>query len=433
MAPLPAPTPPDDAPGGAGPHRGSTGPDGSAAAPSRIAVRGTVVTEGLQLTDAVVVMEGDRIDYVGPWDVFARDADAGTYTVEELPEAALVLPGLVDLHCHGGYGVDFTASSREEIEAALPRLYATGTTTLLASIMSAPAERMVSACERLGELAGEGVIAGIHAEGPFLAGARCGAQPVEHLLGYDADLVDTLAGAAAGQLRTMTYAPELEGSDALVEQLVTHGVVPSMGHTDADVDTAAASLALAAEELESAGFDGYAEVPTVTHCFNGMPPWHHRAPGAAGAALDAAAEEEAVLEVIGDGHHLSPQTVRMLFNLLPEPALMLVSDGTSAVGLSDGTHRLGDQEITVSDGVGRTADGRLAGGAATLLDGLRSVVAAGIPIQRAVPAATSIPASLIGLADEVGQLHAGFSADVLVVTRDLEPLAVYRAGLRVEP
>ncbi|WP_309082103.1 amidohydrolase family protein [Zhihengliuella sp.] len=429
MVPLPVPTSPDDASSGPVPAAPETEP--AAAGSPRLALRGTVVTEGLQLMDAVVVIDGDRLDYVGPWDVFARDAGPSTYAVEDLPGNALLLPGLVDLHCHGGYGVDFTSSSQEEIEAALPRLYATGTTTLLASIMSAPAERMVAACERLGALAATGTIAGVHAEGPFLAPTRCGAQPAEHLLAYDADLVDALAEAAAGQLRTMTYAPELEDSDALVEQLVTHGVVPSLGHTDADVATAAESLALAAEELDSAGFDGYAEVPTVTHCFNGMAPWHHRAPGAAGAALDAAAEEDAVLEVIGDGHHLAPQTVRMLFNLLPESALMLVSDATSAVGLSDGTHRLGDQEITVSGGVGRTADGRLAGGTSTLLDGLRSVVAAGIPVQRAVPAATSIPASLIGLADEVGQLHAGFSADVLVATEQLEPLAVYRHGRRV--
>src|SRR5690606_33154725 len=146
--------------------------------------------------------------------------------------------------------------------------------------------------------------------------------------------------------------------------------------------------------------------PTVTHLFNGMPPLHHREPGPVAACLETAQRGDAYIELIGDGVHLSPDTVRLMFNLVRARSILLVSDSMAATGLADGSYSLGPQDVTVAAGQARLAkDGSLAGGTATLLQIVRETVAAGIPLVQAVYAATVNPASLIGLADEVGSLH----------------------------
>ena len=246
--------------------------------------------------------------------------------------------------------------------------------------------------------------------------------------------VEELVAAARGQLRTMTYAPELAGSDALVEQLVSHGVLPSLGHTNADAATVTASLDVAVEELSSAGFDGYTERATVTHLFNGMPPMHHRSPGPVAACLEAAAAGKAVVELISDGVHLDPAIVRAMFVLLGAEAIVLVTDSMAATGLPDGHYTLGPQDVVVSDGAARLAEGNsLAGGTATMLDVVRSAVEGGVPLEQAVLSATSVPAELVGLTDEIGALGIGFSADAVIVDRHFRLLRVYRNGIELAP
>ncbi|RZU61660.1 N-acetylglucosamine-6-phosphate deacetylase [Zhihengliuella halotolerans] len=394
----------------------------------RFALAGTLLTEGDKLPGAVVAVDGDRIEFAGPAAVFAERDDHDSFPLVPLADDALIMPGLIDLHCHGGFGVDFSTAGEQQIREALGRHYEAGTTTLLASLMAAAEEEMLAAAERLGPLVAEGLIAGIHAEGPFLSKVQNGAQSSEALRDPDPDFVEELVAACQGALRTMTYAPELPGADALIEQLVSHGVIPSLGHTGATAEQTVASLALVLEELESAGFDGYTETPTITHVFNGMAPWHHRAPGPVGASLEAAALGRAVLEIIGDGHHLHPQTLRMLFATMPASALALVTDATAATAMPDGDYRLGGQRARLANAVLRTDDGRIAGGSATLLDCVKACVDAGVSLARALTAATTVPAAILGLEDEVGALHAGFRADILVTDDNLQLLAAFRSG-----
>lgn len=395
--------------------------------PRRYAVTGTLVTDGDQVPDGLVAINGDRIEYAGPRAIFAERDDADSYPVHA--NGALLLPGLVDLHCHGGFGADFSSSELSSVRAAVQRIHASGTTTLLASLMSDIPDTMLNRAEALAEVIEEGLIAGLHAEGPFLSPARAGAQDGSAFCDPDPEFVEELVAASRGALRTMTYAPERTGSDALVEQLVTHGVIPSLGHTDASAEQTRQSLELALEELSSAGFDGYTEIPTVTHLFNGMAPWHHRAPGAAGAALEFAVRRRALVEVIGDGQHLHPDTLRMLFASVPEECLALVTDSTAAAGMPDGDYPLGHLTVQRNDGALRTATGQLAGSTATLLDAVRLSVESGVSLQRVLPAATSVPAAVLGLQDEVGALHAGFRADVIIADNTLSPLTTIRAGV----
>ncbi|GAA3323316.1 N-acetylglucosamine-6-phosphate deacetylase [Paeniglutamicibacter sulfureus] len=397
--------------------------------PERYALTGRLITPGRDIPRGVVAVEGDRIAFTGDEHEFTFFDESDTFELRQSPEGTIIIPGLIDLHCHGAGGGDFPSGDPESIATAIEYLHRSGTTTFLASLVTAPRADMLAAAAVLAEFAQRGDIAGIHAEGPFLSAARCGAQDPEHLIDPDPEFVDELIDAAAGQLRTMTYAPERPGSDALLEQLVSQGVVPSLGHTDADADTTSASLAVAREELSSAGVDGFTERPTVTHMFNGMAPMHHRAPGAVATCLELAARGKIIVELVADGVHLDPVMVRTMFKLVGAESIALVTDSMAATGLEDGSYRLGPSTVTVANGQARLAsDGSLAGGTASMLEVVRSAVAAGVDLQDAVISATRVPASILGLIDEAGRLHQGFVADMLVLDAGLALQQVVRNG-----
>ena len=338
------------------------------------------------------------------------------------------MPGLVDLHCHGAAGGDFPSGDSEAARTAVDFLHRSGTTTLLASLVTASREDLLRGMETLRLLADEGLIAGIHAEGPFLSHARCGAQDPRFLREPDLNLLADLLDAAGGHLRTMTYAPELPGADAVVRTLSAHGVTPSLGHTDADARTTAASLTGAAELLAASGL-GTVSRPTVTHLFNGMPPLHHRSPGPVAACLRLAGAGTIVVELIADGAHLDPETVRMVFELVGAENVVLVTDSMAATGLPDGDYELGPAAVSVSGAVARLrSNGTLAGGTATLLDVVRRTVDAGVAPATAVQSATAVPAAIIGQEQEIGSLRAGLRADVVVVDRNFRRVLVLRAG-----
>ncbi|QEP06885.1 N-acetylglucosamine-6-phosphate deacetylase [Glutamicibacter sp. ZJUTW] len=396
---------------------------------TRYALFATLISDGLKVTDGVLAVEGDRIRFAGNRDDFTALPDAADYPVREVAPGSIIIPGLIDLHCHGALGADFSSPDHKSVTEAIEYLHRSGTTTLLASLVTAEPSSMIEAAELLAELAEAGKIAGIHAEGPFLSEARCGAQDPRFLQEPDPGFVSELVAASRGQLRTMTYAPELEGTEEIIEQLVSHGVVPSLGHTDASAQVASDSLRFAREQLRSAGVDGFTERPTVTHLFNGMPSLHHREPGPVAACLEEAVNRNAFVELIADGVHLSPDTVRLVYRLVGGGNILLVSDSMAATGLDDGQYTLGPQEVTVSNGQARlSSDDSLAGGTCTLLQIVQHAVQAGVSLVEAVNSATSIPASLIGLADEVGSLHYGFAADALVLDADLQLVQTIRNG-----
>ena len=388
---------------------------------------GTVLTDGSARNDAVVAVSDGRIAYVGP----RAGLDESSLPVLEeleLPPGSMIMPGLVDLHCHGAAGGDFPTGDSQAARTAVDFLHRSGTTTLLASLVTASREDLLRGMETLRLLADEGLIAGIHAEGPFLSHARCGAQDPRFLRDPDLRLLGELLDAAGGYLRTMTYAPELPGADGVVRMLAERGVTPSLGHTDADARTTAVSLAGAAELLATSGL-GTVSRPTVTHLFNGMPPLHHRSPGPVAACLRLAAAGTVAVELIADGAHLDPETVRMVFELVGAENVVLVTDSMAATGLPDGDYELGPAAVSVSGAVARLrSNGTLAGGTATLLDVVRRTIEAGVEPAAAVHSATAVPAAIIGQGQEIGSLRAGLRADVVVVDRNFRRVLVLRAG-----
>lgn len=406
-----------------------------------VVLRGRVVTPDGVLDDGAVVVRGDRIAWVGAAD---QAAAAGHPAVAASPAAShgtTLLPGLVDLHNHGGGGAGFPeVTSREQAMLAVEEHRRHGTTTMLASLVTAGREALLERTELLAGLAEAGEIAGIHVEGPFLSYARRGAHTPQALVPGDAGLVRELAATARGHLRTMTVAPEVRGvagPGGAAEALVEAGAIPSLGHTDGSTEHAEDLIAQVVGGLRAAAVRG--EPPremTATHLFNGMRPLHHREPGPIAACLAAAARGELVVELIADGVHLAPATVRSVVRTLGADRVALVTDAMAAAGMPDGAYELGPMGVTVRDGVARVTDpahpegGPIAGGTAHLVDVVRATVAAGVPLADAVRSASWVPARVLGLTD-VGGLVAGRRADVVVTDADLRPLRVLRAGAEV--
>ncbi|SDE39712.1 N-acetylglucosamine-6-phosphate deacetylase [Blastococcus fimeti] len=391
-----------------------TGPHGATGTEQRL--RGRVVTPAAVLPDGLVVLHGNRIAWVGP-------AAHWPHAVPP-PSGRTLLPGLVDVHCHGGGGHGFTDVDGNGALAAARYHRDAGSTTVLASLVSAPAEVLLHQVGALAELVSAGELAGIHLEGPFLSPAHRGAHDLAALLPADPQLLESLLIRGGGAVRSTTLAPELPHSGDLVAVLRRYGVLPCLGHTGADA-------ALATRWMQSVG------TPlAVTHLFNAMPSWHHRGAGPVAACLAAAGRGEAVVELIADGVHLDDETVAAVFDLVGPRQIALVTDSTAAAGMPDGDHHLGSLQVSVVEGVARLSGtgspGPLAGGTSRLLDVLRRTVRhAGVDLLAAVTAASATPATLLGLQDEVGALEPGRRADVLVVDERLHPVAVLRGGRQV--
>ncbi|RPF25782.1 N-acetylglucosamine-6-phosphate deacetylase [Georgenia muralis] len=397
-------------------------------------LRGRVVTPTGVLDDGVVLLDGDRIALVADLTTPAGRgaAEAALAAAGEAlpdPDGGLVLPGLVDLHCHGGGGASFPdATDADEALRAVAEHRRHGTTTLVASLVTAAPHTLRERVALLADLADAGQVAGIHLEGPFLSTVRCGAQDPALIALPDVELTEELLALARGHLVSMTLAPEHAGNLDVAARLVAGGALPSWGHTDAGPEETRGALAASAALLAGGGRSPRA---TVTHLFNGMHPWHHREPGPVGEFLAAARRGSAVVELIGDGTHLHPALVREVHELVGREGAVLVTDAMAAAGMADGSYRLGSQDVTVSGGVARLTDGgAIAGGTAHLLDVVRTTVAGGVPLADAVHMASAGPAAVLG-ADDVGALEAGRRADVLVTDADLRPLRVLRGGVEV--
>ncbi|UAK33544.1 amidohydrolase family protein [Nocardia asteroides] len=374
-------------------------------------IRGRIVSASVTLNDGVVLVSGDRIEAVRSF----RQWRATHPDLPEPPFSGTVLPGLVDIHNHGGFGYRFDTVNSTYARMAAESHHARGSTTVVASVVTGPGTEMVAQTATLRELAEEGVLGGIHVEGPFLSEARCGAQDPRFLRDPDLGLTEQLLAAGGPHLRAMTLAPERPGYAAVAQRLTDNGVVVALGHSDTDYRAFRNALR------------PHGSGSIVTHLANGMPPLHHRHPGPVAAALVAAAAGDAIVELIGDGVHVDPGFAALVFATAPG-RVALVTDAMQAAGLGDGEYQLGPQPVTVRHGVARIADGSIAGGVSTLLECLaRAVRESGVGLREAVCAATSVPAAALGLAD-VGDLRPGHFADILTASDNLHLRRVLRRG-----
>ncbi|WP_224400127.1 N-acetylglucosamine-6-phosphate deacetylase [Corynebacterium poyangense] len=273
------------------------------------------------------------------------------------PHLPYLIPGFVDLHNHGGDGGAFPTGTLEECRRAAMYHRKHGSTTLLASLVSAAGDHLVAQTALLADLADEGLIAGIHMEGPFIAECRCGAQDPAAIIPGDPELFSEVIKAGRGYLKQITFAPETDNAVALLDLCAEHGVIASLGHTDADFTTTTAVIAAAAARGVTV---------TATHLFNAMPQLHHRNPGPIAALMESAGRGVAGLEIIADGVHLSDDTVAFLDTATDHA--FLITDAMEAAGKPDGQYILGSLDVTVSHGVARLTPGTgaIAGGTSTI-------------------------------------------------------------------
>ncbi len=346
------------------------------------------------------------------------------------PPGEVILPGLLDIHCHGGGGHTFSTFSADEALAAAAYHASCGTTGVVASLVTAAPDDLLRQVRALAPLVADGRLLGIHLEGPFLSPARRGAHSPLLLRDPDPALAEDLLKAAGGAIKIVTLAPERTGATAVAELLRAAGVVVAFGHSDADYAVFSAAL----------GAAGGAAL--VTHLGNAMPPLHQRAAGPIAAALAAAARDEASVELISDGVHVDAGFTRLVFSAAAPGRVVLVTDAMTAAGMPDGTYQLGPLRVRVADAVARLAPdeaagpaeptaGAIAGGTSNLLRVVATAAAAGVPLAEAARAASQSPARVLGLADR-GRVAPGMAADLVLTDESLTVLRVLRAGRWLE-
>jgi N-acetylglucosamine-6-phosphate deacetylase len=406
--------------------------------PDKLLAGGRVVTPDGVLSPGWIRLAGDLIDALGPGEPPEWPAGPGPTGLR----GQWVLPGFVDMHVHGGGGTSFTAGPVGDARRAVEFHRRHGTTTIVASLVTAPLADLEARAAMLAGLAREGVIAGVHLEGPFLSAARCGAQDPRYMIAPDVAAFERLNAACAGHLRVITIAPELPGATAVIKAAAQAGVIAAVGHTDATADVTSAAVDAGASH--------------ATHLFNGMRPLHHREPGPVGALLD---RDEVSCEVIADGVHLHDTAIRLVARAAGPGRLVLITDAMAAAGMPDGSYRLGSMRVEVEGGVARLADGdngnrtgratapvmgpapgrtgatagagpagAIAGSTATMAGVVRHAIAAGLPVTDVAAAASTTPARLLGLGHRTGALRPGLAADLVVCDESFGLRAVMRGG-----
>lgn len=330
-------------------------------------------------------------------------------------EGAYVIPGLIDVHTHGNSGADFSDGELSGVEKMAAYLAQNGVTSFAPASMTLPYETLEAAFAAARQFvdakhADKAALRGIQMEGPFFSEKKKGAQNGAYLKTPDFDAFRRLYDGCGGLIRIADVAPELPGAAEFIRQTSVLCTV-SIAHTDADYDAAAAGIAAGATHL--------------THLYNAMPGIHHRKPG----VIAAAAENEAVsAELISDGEHVHPASVRLAFRMFGAARMVLISDSLRCCGMPDGEYELGGQQVFLKGGVARLADGTIAGSATNLFDCMRRAVSFGIPREDAVRAATYNPARQLGCLNEVGSIRDGKIADFVLCDADLMRKAVYLAG-----
>jgi N-acetylglucosamine-6-phosphate deacetylase len=376
-------------------------------------IGGAVVTPHTVINPGLVLCEEGRIRFAGD----AREAapEAGSQIIEAT--GCYVLPGLIDTHFHGSGGDDVMANGADGIRRMARAVLRYGTTGFLATTIAARHTDLLRAIADTLEAETNAdpaaAILGLHLEGPFINLKYKGAQPEWGIRDPNFDEVGELLAAADGRVKIMTLAPELPGGLELIRWLTAQGVIVSVGHSEADYDTALAALDAGAKR--------------ATHLFNAMSGVQHRKPGLAAAALN---EPGFCAELICDGIHLHPQIARLAWRAKGRAGISLVTDATAAQGVGDGVFTLGDFQIQVRGNLCTLMDGTTIAGSVLTMNGAaqNAMQFTGMDLVDVAHTAALIPAQACGVADRKGSLEAGKDADIAVFRPDFTTAYTIRDG-----
>ncbi|WP_433251658.1 N-acetylglucosamine-6-phosphate deacetylase [Streptosporangium sp. CA-135522] len=361
-----------------------------------------VTPEGVH--EGWLTIEDGRITHVGQGSApGAGHSLAGRY----------VVPGFVDIHNHGGAGGSFPTGDPDQAARIAALHTRHGTTTLMASLVTAALDDLAAAASSLADLCEDGLLAGIHFEGPYISRARCGAHDPGLLREPSPQEFAGLLKAGRGHVRMLTIATELPGALDTIREAVANNVIAALGHSDATY------------EQTIAGIDAGGSV--ATHLYNAMPPLHHREPGPIAALLE---DERVTIELINDGVHVHPAMMRLAYDVAGPGRTVLITDAMAAAGMGDGVYGLGPMKVDVVDGVARLAEGGSIAGSTLTMDVAfrRSVRQVGLSLPEAAEIASLTPARVLGLADRLGSVSVGKQADLVVLTDDLEVAGVMKHG-----
>lgn len=365
-------------------------------------IRGaTIYTPTMQIENSALLLDNGQVAGIEKVDQFTPPDDA---RIIDAPGMSLV-PGFIDLQFNGGFGHDFTTNPETiwDVAVELPRY---GVTSFLPTIVTSPLETVGRGQKALleGNVGGKSgaIPLGLHIEGPFLNPKKKGAHNAKHLRSPDLEAISDWTPDKGVSL--VTLAPELPGALEMIETLRSRSVVVSAGHS------------MASYEEALTGFN--AGITYGTHLFNAMPPLHHRQPGLIGAALS---DIRCTVGIIPDGIHLHPAVVKTIWSAKGNQKLTLVTDAMAALGMPPGRYQIGDKEVTVTEEDARLADGTLAGSILSMDQALRNLIAfSGCSLLEALPMITTVPATLLGIADQRGDLFPGSYADLVLLTPELE-------------
>jgi N-acetylglucosamine-6-phosphate deacetylase len=369
-----------------------------------------------KIEHAVVLVEDGRIAKVG---TRSNLEASSTKNVHDFGDG-IIVPGFVDIHIHGSAGYDVMqadGSGRADFEQFLARH---GVTAYYPTTIAAPLDVIERALERLADAIenagrkdkthGTSQPLGIHLEGPFLSHARPGVHLLEDLIRPSVQAFHRFWQAARGHIRLMTIAPELEGALEVIAEAARRGVCVSLGHSNADLESARKGVAAGARH--------------ATHTFNAMRPLSHRDPGIVGEVLT---NRQLTADIIADGVHVDPVMIELFLRAKGAENAVLITDATSATGMPDGKYRLGSLEVEVKDGK-CLRDGKLAGSVLTMDRAVRNTMAfADWDLQQAVRIATANPARVAG-AQNKGVLRPGADADFVVLSDSGEVRATVIQG-----
>ena len=334
-----------------------------------------------------------------------------------LPENAIVLPGFIDQHIHGAGGSDGMDGTVEDIAIIANTVAAEGTTSFLVTTMTQSKENITKALQAVKSYreanSKDGArVVGVHLEGPFIAAAHKGAQPLEYVKEPDIQTFDEYNAASGGAIKIVTLAPEVDGAEELIRHLTKKGVVASIGHTGAKFADIEKAVSLGASN--------------VTHTYNAQTALHHREIGTVGSAMLL---DELNCEMIADCIHVSVPAMRLLVKNKPLDKLTLITDAMRAKGIPDGVSELGGQTVYVKNGEARLADGTLAGSVLRMNRAVQNLVEkVGVSFTQAVDCATINPAKNLKIDNETGSIVVGKRADFTVINENYDVLMTVRGG-----
>jgi len=358
-----------------------------------------------ELADPFLVIEDGHISEISSRTSRATPTNA---TVVDFGDAALA-PGFLDIHIHGGAGLDVMRASTEELPGLGEFLTTHGVTGYFATTVAAPLDATCAALDRLagsiekkssaGKSTPEARPLGIHLEGPFLSHKRRGVHPPEYLVEPTVPIFERLWQAARGHVRMLTIAPEVPGAMEVIAEAARRNVCVSIGHSDAELPVAREAVKAGARH--------------ATHTFNAMRPLDHRNPGIIGEVLS---DDTITADIIVDGIHVSPEVVKLFLQAKGPERAVLITDAMSATGMPDGQYQLGPIQVEVKDGKA-TAGDSLAGSVLTMDRAVRNVTRFSYwTLREAVRAATLNPAHAVGLAAKYGKLAPGLEANFVVLS-----------------